>query len=323
MPVRQKQFSIDEFHWQFGLLEHLDVGLVVLDSHGRVELWNRFMSSHSGILDRAARGHTLDQLFSDFPSQWFKRKMDSVLKLRSRAFIVWEERPYLFRFAPHHPITGASSFMYQNVTLIPLVSPSGQIEHVGLMIHDMTLVAISQRKLQQTNSELERLSRTDKLSGLANRSHWETQLSIEFERFQRSQSPSSLVMLDVDHFKKINDGYGHQAGDEVIKLLGGLLKKHCRSTDTAGRYGGEEFGILLIDTASDQAEVFAERVRRAVERLNFSHFGTPIDFTISLGVAEVSNDQANYEAWIAGADRALYASKHSGRNRTTLLAALA
>ncbi len=314
--------TTNEFHWQLGLLQNLDVGLVVLDADHRVVVWNGFMTNHSGISDPCACGKQLVELFNQFPDDWFRRKLNSVRLLRNRAFITWEERPYLFRFKPHHPITGVAEFMYQNVTLIPLSSPNGQIEHVGIMVYDMTPVAISQQALRAANEELALLSRTDKLSGLANRGHWEECLQQEYERFRRTQTPSSLVMLDVDHFKKVNDTYGHQAGDEVIRTLSALLKKHARNTDTPGRYGGEEFGILLVNTSEDNALIFAERVRNAVEALTIRHGPHQIRFTVSLGIAQVSNSHQSHEDWIRDTDTALYHSKTTGRNRTTLAADL-
>ena len=310
--------TMNEFHWQMGLLQNLDVGLVVLNADHRVVVWNSFMSNHSGITDPQACGKRLPELFPYFPDSWFKRKLNSVFLLRNRAFMTWEERPYLFRFKPHHPITGAADFMYQNVTLIPLSSPNGAIEHVGIMIYDMTAVAISQQALQAANAELALLSRTDKLSGLNNRGHWETCLSQEYDRFCRTQTLSSLVMLDVDHFKKINDTYGHQAGDEVIRRLSELIRQHARSTDIPGRYGGEEFGVLLVNTREVNAQVFAERLRTAAEALQIRHGPHLISFTISLGIAEVSNSHQSHEEWMRDTDAALYHSKENGRNRTTL-----
>lgn len=311
--------TLDEFHWQLGLLQNLDVGLIVLDKRHRVVLWNNFMTNHSGIGDSVSRGKRLDELFERFPADWFSRRLDSVFLLRNRAFITWEERDYLFRFKPHHPITGTADFMYQNATLIPLSSPNGTIDHVGIIIYDMTAVAISQQALRDVNAKLATLSRTDKLSGLANRGHWEDCLNQEYERFRRTQTPASLVMLDVDHFKRVNDTYGHQAGDEVIRVLSALLRQHARATDTPGRYGGEEFGVLLVNTNEDNARVFAERVRTSVEALDIRHGPHRIQFTISLGIAQASNHHQSHEDWIRDSDRALYHSKSTGRNRTTLV----
>ncbi len=310
--------NMEELHWQLGLLQDLDVGLIVLDADYRVNLWNSFMANHSGIRDAAAQGKRLDELFNGFPARWFRRKLESVFLLRSKAFITWEERPYLFRFKPYHPITGLVEYMYQNVTLIPLTSPNGVVTHVGIMVYDMTSTAMSQHALHQANDSLANLSRTDALSGLANRGYWESCLQQEFERYTRTQSPSSLVMLDVDHFKKINDTYGHQAGDEVIRTLSNTLKSMARTTDLPGRYGGEEFGVLLVDTDSHSALNFAERLRRTVETFVVRHDGNLIEFTISIGVEETRNEHQSHEEWMRVTDTALYHSKMSGRNRTTL-----
>lgn len=310
--------NMEELHWQLGLLQNLDVGLIVLDADYRVHLWNSFMANHSGIRDAAAQGKRLDELFKGFPARWFQRKLESVFLLRSQAFITWEERPYLFKFKPYHPITGLAEFMYQNVTLIPLTSPSGTVTHVGIMVYDMTSAAMSQKGLHQANEALAHLSRTDRLSGLANRGHWESCLEQEFERFIRAQRPSSLVMMDVDHFKRINDTYGHQAGDEVIKALSAMLMSHARTTDLPGRYGGEEFGVLLVDTTSQNAINFAERLRKAVEAMIVRHNGNTIQFTVSIGVEETRNEHQSHEGWMRATDSALYHSKESGRNRTTL-----
>jgi len=309
---------MDEFHWQLGLLQHLDVGLIVLDADRRVQLWNSFMANHSGIRDVEAHGRHLEELFEDFPGPWFQRKLESVFMLRNRAFITWEERPWLFRFKPYHPITGLAEYMYQNVTLIPLSSPNGEINHIGIMIYDMTAAAISQQALSSANDELALLSRTDKLSGLSNRGYWEECLRQEYERFRRTQSPASLVMLDVDHFKAINDTYGHQAGDQVIQQLSAVLRQHARATDEPGRYGGEEFGVLLVNTSAVNALSFAERVRQAIAALEVRHGPNLIQFTASIGIAQLGNQHQSHEEWIRDADMALYHSKENGRNRTTL-----
>lgn len=240
--------SIEEFHWQIGLLQNLDVGLVVLDRHYRVQLWNTFMTNYSGRPDSEVREQNLFDLFPELPQTWFKRKLDTVFLLRNRAFISWQERPCLFQFKPERAITGRAAHMYQNVTLIPLTSPSGEVHHVGVLIYNVTDAAMNHLELEAANAELSRLSRIDRLTELFNRGYWESCLEMEHNRFLRTQQTSSLIMLDIDHFKLINDGYGHQAGDEVIRLLARLIQQHIRSTDTAGRYGGEEFGILLPDT---------------------------------------------------------------------------
>jgi diguanylate cyclase (GGDEF)-like protein len=189
---------------------------------------------------------------------------------------------------------------------------------VGIIIYDVTSVAINSQQLQQVNEQLEHLSRTDRLTQLLNRGYWEERLKQEFNRIRRTKSASSLVMFDIDHFKNINDSYGHQAGDEVIRLTAKKLMDTQRKTDISGRYGGEEFVIILIDTREDGALYFAERLRKTIETLTIEYDQDRINYTVSLGIAEYGNDLKNYNAWLERADSALYEAKNSGRNRSVI-----
>ena len=172
--------------------------------------------------------------------------------------------------------------------------------------------------LEQANKELAILSQTDGLTELFNRTHWENCLQAEYKRWTRSQNSSCLVMLDIDHFKKVNDGYGHMVGDEVIRHISGLIRAHVRETDVSGRYGGEEFAILLSDTTLENAHVFGERLRAEVEASIVKYNDIELTYTISMGIAEVVPSIKTFEAWIECADAALYQSKENGRNMVTL-----
>lgn len=133
-----------------------------------------------------------------------------------------------------------------------------------------------------------------------------------------SGRPASLVIFDIDHFKQLNDTYGHQAGDEVIRQVAALTRGMVRETDYAGRYGGEEFAILLTDTSLEGAALFAERLRQAVERLEIAYDKYLLRCSISLGVACIHGSMTGYPLLIEAADKALYRSKQAGRNRVTL-----
>jgi len=310
--------DISEMHMLLGIIHNVDVGLVVLDRDYRIKIWNHFMWNHSGINPFTLTDKNLFEEFPELPVQWLQKKLDTVFLLNNRAFSSWQQRPYIIRFNSYNPITGRSDTMYQNMTIFPLTGISGEVEHVCLMLYDATDAALDEAALQSANQELDRLGRTDGLTGLLNRRAWETSLQTEFKRFPRSKQASTLVMFDIDHFKKVNDTYGHQAGDEVIRITSALLQETKREMDIAGRYGGEEFCVILLGTDSQGGMIFAERLRKAVEATRVSYEDQEIRFCISLGVAEVSKDLNNHTDWLEQADKALYLSKEGGRNRATL-----
>ncbi|HEX5636506.1 MAG TPA: GGDEF domain-containing protein, partial [Gammaproteobacteria bacterium] len=245
-------------------------------------------------------------------------KTESVFLLKNRAFTTWEQRPCLFKFKNYRPITGIAAFMYQNITLIPLVSVDSTVNHIGIMIYDVTDMAVNKLRLELANDQLESMSRTDRLTQLFNRGYWEECLGQEYSRFKRAGQTCSLVMFDIDHFKKVNDTYGHQAGDVVIRLTADILVKNKRTTDIAGRYGGEEYAVILLDTSAQNAMTFTERLRKDIESQLVTHDGNNIKYTISLGIAELVSGMSDYKQWIVCADKALYEAKKGGRNQSVI-----
>ncbi len=309
--------QLADLHWIMDTLQSVDAGLIILDRDYRIKLWNSFMSNHSGLPPHEVRERSLFELFPDIPQNWLRRKIQSVLLLNSRTFSTWEQRPYLLRFDSYRPFTGEAEYMYQDFSIIPLSSVDGSIEHVCIILYDVTDIAERELTLRQLNQHLQHLSEVDGLTSLCNRRFWEEQMRKEFLRCGRSGHQSSLVMLDIDHFKKVNDNYGHQAGDEVIRTLARILREEGRETDTPGRYGGEEFGVILPDTAEAPALNFTERVRRRIEQTPVVWEGQTIHFTISLGVAQIAPHQGHPEQWLIEADQALYHAKSHGRNRSS------
>lgn len=309
----------DDAHWQMDILQNIDVGLVVMDENYVINVWNSFMQNHSGKAPETVLGKSLFEAFPELPETWFKHKAQSVFVLQNTAFTTWEQRPYLFRFPHYRPITGTAEYMYQNSSIIPLLDTNGIVRHICLIIYDVTDTAVNKLAQQQANKQLQNLSRTDHLTGLFNRGYWELRLIQEFKRFDRYEQPSSLIMLDIDHFKKINDSYGHTVGDEAIRAVSRTIKEHTRDLDIPGRYGGEEFAIILTNTNGDGACVFAERLRKTIEESTIYAEGNVIQFTVSMGVAELNQDLHDHRHWIEKADQGLYRSKEGGRNRVTLL----
>ena len=173
-----------------------------------------------------------------------------------------------------------------------------------------------ERQLMEVNERLRHMSQTDALTGLDNRRHLEDRLREMFEHAKRLNEPFACVMCDLDRFKSVNDTYGHQAGDVVLRDFAQILRKEVREIDRAGRYGGEEFMLLLPGTVLDSAVVFADRVRKQVEAHTFTFDGTSIQRTASFGVSAWPHPRvADCEGLMRAADDALYVAKETGRNR--------
>lgn len=167
--------------------------------------------------------------------------------------------------------------------------------------------------------EIENLATTDGLTGLFNHRKFQEELERELKRHERSDKPLCLCLCDIDFFKKINDTYGHPAGDAVLKGVAGIIRQTVRSTDIPARYGGEEFAIILIETPIKEARLIAERLRKKVESHKFTYKGSTIKATLSLGIASFhSGLRIQKGKLIENADKALYHAKHNGRNQTIL-----
>ena len=172
--------------------------------------------------------------------------------------------------------------------------------------------------------ELRRQSETDPLTGIANRRRFHQALEIECLRFTRGYSPFSVLMLDLDNFKDVNDRYGHPAGDAVLRRVAEILLLSLRKTDLPARYGGEEFAVLLSDTPIDGARVIAERIRAAVSRHPVDIDDHQIAISISVGIANHASDsegdsQLDPQILLKKADLALYRAKAAGRNRVEVV----
>ena len=179
-------------------------------------------------------------------------------------------------------------------------------------------LADAETKLQEQSKALETQvaeARTDALTRLPNRRAFDDEVARRFAEFQRRGTPFSVIMLDVDHFKRFNDRYGHQVGDEVLRGIAGVLRQTMRGMDMAARYGGEEFVVTLPGTSVDDACQAGERYRQAIEKARFRYDGKELSVTVSVGVAQLLASEQP-AILLRRADQALYASKQAGRNCT-------
>ncbi|HET8705527.1 MAG TPA: diguanylate cyclase [Pseudomonadales bacterium] len=183
-------------------------------------------------------------------------------------------------------------------------------------------VALRMREQQETlaeaNRALKTLAATDFLTGLLNRREFMTRSVIELARSWRYNTPLAIIMLDVDHFKQINDNFGHLAGDEALRRLADICRDEFRQVDVIGRLGGEEFAICLPNTALLGAEQVADRLRLRVAQLDRPYQGLPLKFTVSIGVAALDGNDRQITDILDRADKALYRAKQRGRNRVEI-----
>jgi two-component system cell cycle response regulator len=192
------------------------------------------------------------------------------------------------------------------------------INFAELEAHVKSMLRIKQlqTELNQANEKLKTISLTDGLTGIDNRRSLEERLKEVWSHSVRLHEPIALVMCDIDKFKSVNDNYGHLVGDSVLKGIAQLLKDEAREIDRVGRYGGEEFLLILPGTVLDAAVTFAERLREKVEHHTFSYEGGTLKRTMSCGVAGSPHPKVkDQEALVRAADEALYVAKETGRNR--------
>lgn len=208
---------------------------------------------------------------------------------------------------------GADDYVAKPINFAELEARVKSLLRIKKLQEDL---AERERQLSEMNDKLLHISLTDGLTGVDNRRSLEDRLHEMYEHSLRLHEPISVVMCDIDHFKMVNDTHGHAAGDEVLKQFAGLLKHAAREIDRVGRYGGEEFLLLLPGTVLDAAVTFAERLRESVDSHTFSFEGGTLMKTVSCGVASFPHPRVSgRDALLKAADDALYVAKEAGRNR--------
>jgi diguanylate cyclase len=208
--------------------------------------------------------------------------------------------------------SAAMGFPFQPVTSYPTLLACLPILVVLPLVIGGSSRVLAQKTLQQKRT-LEKTSRFDTATGLLNRQQWLYAANLELDRFVRHGRPAVLIMIDIDEFKQINDNHGHTTGDVVIEQFARLLQACLRDRDSGGRYGGDEFGIIMPETRWEEAIVGAERLRRQVAACEFAD--GRLRCTVSIGLAEINPAIGGVTDWVQVADAALYEAKRKGRDR--------
>lgn len=202
------------------------------------------------------------------------------------------------------------SVLYNTLTFIVVAIISSTISY-----NNQLKIFIKKTDGKKSNEKLRYISITDQLTGLYNRRKIDEMLKYEVYLSKKDKIPLSIIILDIDHFKRVNDNYGHLQGDKILKEIGNVIRKNLRKSDTVGRWGGEEFIIICINTVLNDANIVAEKLRKKISEHDF---GIELEITASMGVSQLSDDGNIYEV-ISCADRALYNAKTNGRNRVEIL----
>lgn len=223
-------------------------------------------------------------------------------------------------FIHHEPVRDMEiELLRKDGSILPALLNATAIydDHGKFLMSRSTVIDLTQRKILE--SELKRQARTDFLTGLENRRYFTHLARREFAVSRRLKTPLGCLIIDLDHFKKINDGYGHDAGDVVLKALAECCRRTLREVDIVGRWGGEEFAVLLVGIMGTQVRDVAERIRIALSEIKIDiGQGRIVSFTVSIGASSTTGADPGFESMMKRADLALYSAKAAGRNRVML-----
>lgn len=285
-------------------LVHVTPDYIVLqDREGHILFMNHY---HEDFPEKDVLGHSVYEYLPPETATLFKQKTEECLNSGNTIQVEYKG------------IAGAGILRFYEAYFVPI-----QYGSYGLIVmaisRDIDDRKQIEKALESSNLKLELLSRTDGLTGIANRRHFDEQYNLEFVRHRRLKNNLSLIMLDIDHFKTFNDLFGHLAGDVCLQKIAEVIQTSVlRPTDLAARYGGEEFICILPDTNLEGALVIAEKMRKNIETLSLvnKNIETSNHITASLGVVSINCDANETELeFLARADSALYKAKIAGRNR--------
>ncbi len=290
------------------VFDMLNMGIVILDTEYRVRYWNDWMAMNSGITAEEMLDRNIFDAFPNLNQPVFLRSFKSVCTFGNFYFFSQKLHGYLFPIRVLSSFQTSFEYMQQSCTVCPLREGDGsQVTHLCITVQDVTDVASYEKILMEMNHR-------DSLTGTYNRRFFTIRLKEELERHRRYKRPMSMLMIDIDHFKTVNDTYGHPCGDFILKSVCGTIQSALRTVDFLARYGGEEFCCILPETSFENSTILAERIRALVESASYEYEGQTIRVTISVGVPRTPNPGDSPDTFLKNADNALYKAKETGRN---------
>ena len=279
------------------------------DIHSRFILNNRAHAAWLGVSDpKDLRGKTdMDFYPAEFAAKFYQNEQE----------IIKTGIPVINQM--EHELLSSGKLLALSSSKYPLFDRDGKIIGTWGISRDMTQLAKAESALAEANQRLEALSLVDELSGLYNQRHFYNTLELTIKRYCRKKADGmpddfSLILMDIDNFKLVNDTYGHVAGDTAIRYVSGLIMANTRVSDISFRYGGDEYAVIMPDTHLTQARELAERLCRTIEQNPLFISDNRIDLTISIGVISCGGDSSASEM-VRKADLRLYQAKREGRNR--------
>ena len=256
-------------------------------------------------------GHLLFDHFPHLNNPGFLRSLRYVINFGNYYFFSQKLHHYLFPFKPVSSLADDIDYMQQSCNMGQLIDEETSTRYVYITVYDVTEIVVYEKNLVEMNTR-------DSLTGIYNRKALNNYLQNELRRYKRGLRPFSLMMFDIDFFKKINDTHGHLCGDFVLKSLASFVSSNIRSTDILARYGGEEFVCLLPETDIENATYLAETLRTAVSK-NASVFqDTTVELTISVGVTAMQPDIESTEVLVRKADEGPLRSQKNGQKQGSL-----
>ena len=287
------------------VLDITDNGILILDTGGAVTVANKASHEMLGFPDDGLLGADVRPLLAELTGADKTAWVDEFLASESKKEIAVLSR--------------SGEMLHLVVGVRALKNERDEFAGHVLSLYNLTEEKNLQLALAEKNKRLSKLANRDALTGIYNRLYLEDYLSQKLIEARRYGRPLSVAMLDIDHFKKFNDTHGHLTGDLVLKRVAESVSKGCRKSDTATRYGGEEFCVILNGTPGAKGKLVAERIRKTIERTEVLHDDQILKVTVSMGVAEFNPERHNeMEDVISEADQALYTAKETGRNRVVL-----